>query len=198
MFNREPLPRSQLPSDTIELARFLIGRWLVRTSIEGVTAGRIVETEAYPVGDSASHAFAGPAKRARAMFLNLGHAYVYLIYGSSYCVNVVSERAEIGAAVLIRALEPLVGIELMTARRGCVRPVDLVRGPGRLTAALAIDLSLDGCDLCAPGPLFLSDGTTGAGVKLSRRIGLTRNAEARLRFYEAGSAFLSGPKYLST
>src|SRR3990167_5130472 len=184
----KPISRAQLPADTVELARFLIGGCLVRNAIEGDTTGRIVETEAYPIGDSASHAFKGPVPRAQAMFLNLGHAYVYLIYGSSYCVNVVSEQAEIGAAVLIRALEPLAGIEIMAARRRGARRIDLARGPGRLTAAMAIDSTFNGLDLCAAGPLFLSeDGNAAATVKRSCRIGLTKNADARLRFYEAGS-----------
>src|SRR5580658_7392188 len=150
---RPPLTRAALPIDTASLARYLIGKLLVRELPEGVVSGRIVETEAYVVGDAAGHAYRGMTRRNRALFLERGHAYVYLAYGSSYMLNVSSETPGVGAGVLIRALEPLAGIPIMERNRGIERIRDLARGPGRLAAALRIDLRLDGIDLCREGPL---------------------------------------------
>src|SRR5271169_3658376 len=101
-----PLAREELPVDTVSLARYLIGKILVREMAEGVASGRIVETEAYVVGDAAGHAYLGMTPRNQSLFLERGHAYVYLAYGSSYMVNVSSETLGVGAGVLIRALEP--------------------------------------------------------------------------------------------
>ena len=115
---------------------------------EGIASGRIVETEAYIVGDAAGHAFRGMTERNRSLFLERGHAYVYLAYGISYMLNVSSEKPGIGAGVLIRAIEPLEGLPIMRLNRGVERVRDLARGPGRLAAALRIDRSLDGLDLC--------------------------------------------------
>jgi len=193
----ERLAREELPPDTVALARFLIGRTLTHETAEGRTSGRIVETEAYVVGDQGSHAFIGQTRRNRSMFLGLGHAYVYLIYGVWRCINVASEAEGVGAAVLIRALEPLEGQAIMARRRGGGRPQDLAKGPGRLCQALAIDLSCDGADLCGPGPLWLGHGPRPAGrIGESVRIGLTKDADRVLRFYEQGSPFVSGPARL--
>ncbi|HXF33328.1 MAG TPA: DNA-3-methyladenine glycosylase, partial [Candidatus Acidoferrales bacterium] len=123
--------RQDLPADTAELARFLLGTVVVHDLPEGRVAGRIVESEAYlPLVDPASHAYRGPTLRNRSMFLIRGFAYVYLIYGVQYCLNVTSEGKGIGAAVLIRALEPVEGIEIMRRRRRVERERDLTRGPG--------------------------------------------------------------------
>src|SRR5262252_6493698 len=143
------LRRSELPANTIELAGFLLGKTVVHDTAEGRVSGRIVEVEAYPVGDSAGHAFRGRTPRNGSLFLDRGHAYVYIAYGTSHMLNVSAESAEIGAGVLIRAVEPLEGIEFMSQRRGTERKRDLTRGPGRLAEAMAIDLRLDGMDLCA-------------------------------------------------
>src|SRR5262245_25654795 len=148
-----PLSRAELPVDTVALARYLIGKILVRQMAEGIASGRIVETEAYVVGDAAGHAYRGVTPRNRSLFLERGHAYVHLVYGSSYMLNVSSEMPGIGAGALIRALEPLEGIPIMQLNRGIERLRDLARGPGRLTAALRVDRSLDGLDLCREGPL---------------------------------------------
>ena len=121
------------------LARYLIGKAVVRELPEGVASGRIVETEAYVVGDAAGHAYRGMTPRNRSLFLEPGHAYIYFAYGSSYMLNVSSEMPGIGAGVLIRALEPLDGIPIMRLNRGMERLRDLARGPGRLAAALRID-----------------------------------------------------------
>ena len=194
------LQRAELPADTVELARILIGKVLVHEHAEGRVSGRIVETEAYPVGDAASHAFRRLTPRNRAMFLERGHAYVYLAYGLACLLNVSSEGTGVGAAVLLRALEPLDGIARMQARRGTARVRDLARGPGRLTQAMGVDLSFDGLDLCN-GPLWLG---APAGVSdvcgdigRSVRIGITKDADRLLRFYERGSPFVSGPKRLN-
>src|SRR5215472_15530604 len=128
-----PLSRAELPVDTASLARYLIGKILVREMAEGVASGRIVETEAYVIGDAAGHAYRGMTPRNRTLFLERGHAYVYFVYGSAYMLNVSSEMPGIGAGVLIRALEPLEGIPIMQLNRGIKRLRDLARGPGRLT-----------------------------------------------------------------
>src|SRR3984885_11525689 len=149
------LRRGQLPSATIALARFLIGKVIVRELPTGRISGRIVETEAYPPRDPAAHHFRGPTPRNRSMFLPRGHAYVYFTYGNHFMLNVSSETPGIGGGVLIRALEPLEGIEQMERHRGTKRLLDLTRGPGRLASALQIDRRVDGVDLCAAGPLWL-------------------------------------------
>ncbi len=200
------LRRAELPVDTVELARYLIGKVLVHDlsggpdGPKGRLSGRIVETEAYVVGDAAGHAFRGLTPRNRSLFLERGHAYVYFIYGSSYCLNVSSELPGIGAGVLLRALELLDGIALMRRRRGMARLPDLARGPGRLAAALRIDLRYDGVDLCADGPLWLGRAVQPASsigpVGRSVRIGVTREANRMLRFYERGNPLVSGPKRL--
>ena len=116
-----PLARSELPVDTAALARFLIGKLLVRELPEGVASGRIVETEAYVIGDAAGHAYGGMTPRNRSLFLERGHAYVYLAYGVSFMLNVSSEATGIGAGVLIRALEPVEGMAIMRQNRGVER-----------------------------------------------------------------------------
>ena len=195
---RVTLTRSELPVDTVLLARFLMGKLLIRETLEGALSGRIVETEAYPVGDAAGHAYIGMTKRNGALFLSRGHAYVYLAYGVSYLLNVSSEAAGVGAGVLIRALEPLDGIPAMQRNRGLQDLRDLMRGPGRLTAALDIDRPLDGVDLCRKGPLRLArDGQVGPEIGVSPRIGLSRETDKPLRFYVRGNPFVSGPKKLN-
>jgi DNA-3-methyladenine glycosylase len=192
------LDRAELPVDTAQLARFLVGKLLERILAEGVAGGRIVETEAYPIGDPAGHAYRGMTPRNRALFLERGHAYVYLAYGSSFMLNVSSEAPGVGAGVLIRAIEPTYGIALMKQNRGTERVRDLARGPGRLSAALAIDRRLDGIDLCQVGPLWLgSDGQAWGEIGQSKRIGITRAADSPLRFYVRGNRFVSGPLALN-
>jgi DNA-3-methyladenine glycosylase len=171
---------------------------LVRVLADGVAGGRIVETEAYGVGDPAGHAYRGITPRNRALFLERGHAYVYLAYGTSFMLNVSSETPGVGAGVLIRAIEPTVGIAIMERNRGTERVRDLARGPGRLSAALEIDRRLDGIDLCRAGPLWLgSDGRACGEIGWSKRIGITRAAETLLRFYVRGSRFVSGAQALN-
>lgn len=187
-----------LPAETIELSRFLIGK-LIESRLDGArTAGRIVEAEAYVTGDPASHAFRGMTRRNATMFGERGHAYVYLIYGTSWCLNVTAQQPGVGEAVLIRALEPVAGLETMRSRRPGVRDRDLMRGPGRVCAALGIDGRIDGIDLCAPrAAVRLLDDGIRPKVGISTRIGLTRAVERPLRFYARGSAWLSGRVSLS-
>ena len=192
------LNRAEMPVDTAQLARFLIGKMLMRTLDEGIAGGRIVETEAYSVGDPAGHAYRGMTLRNRALFLEGGHAYVYLAYGSSFMLNVSSETSGVGAGVLIRAIEPTDGMAIMKRNRGGRRARDLARGPGRLTAALGIDRRLDGIDLCQAGPLWLgSDSRASDEIGQSKRIGITRAADRPLRFYVRDNSFVSGPRALN-
>jgi len=200
------LRREELPLRTVKLARFLIGKVVVRELLIGRASGRIVEVEAYPPGDPAGHHFRGPTPRIRPMYLARGHSYVYFNYGNHFMLNVVSEAEGAAGAILIRALEPLEGIPLMQKNRGTERLLDLTRGPGRLAEALRITREHDGLDLTAPGPLWLGAMADGAPAKSNRaraakigttvRIGITRAADWPLRFYEIGSPFVSGPKHL--
>ena len=193
-----PLKRARVPRDTVALARYLLGTVLVRQMTAGIAPGRIVETEAYLETDPACHAFCGMTPRNRSLFLEVGHAYVYLCYGTSYLLNVSSEEAGTGAGVLLRALEPLSGFEHLRRARAGGRRQDLARGPGRLTAALEVDRRHDGIDLFARGPLWIgSDGTQIGSIGESVRIGLTKAADARLRYFVAGSDYLSGARRLN-
>jgi DNA-3-methyladenine glycosylase len=194
------LHRADLPSGTLDLARFLIGKLLIRRLDDGtVLAGRIVETEAYGIDDPASHAYRGPTKRNRAMFEQHAHAYVYLIYGTSYCLNVSSEARGTGAAVLIRAVEPLTGIDRLRALRGRdgLRDDELARGPGNVCRAFGIGPAFDGLDLDVGERLFLGEDGASAEIGTSVRIGLTRAAERPHRFYARGSRAVSGRRSLS-
>lgn len=193
-----PLARSELPVETAALARFLIGKLVARALPDGLVSGRIVETEAYGVGDAAGHGYGGMTERNRSLFLERGHAYVYFIYGRSWMLNVSSETPGVGAGVLIRAIEPRDGVSIMRLNRGTSVLRDLARGPGRLAAALRVDRSLDGIDLCRDGPLWLARGDDPAGeIGQSVRIGISREADRPLRFYLRGSPFLSGPRPLN-
>jgi DNA-3-methyladenine glycosylase len=192
------LRRAELPIGTMDLARYLVGKVIVHDTANGRLCGRIVETEAYPVGDAAGHAFRGRTPRNAPLFLERGHAYVYLIYGVSYLLNVTSERAGIGAGVLLRAIEPLDDIDDMHRTQPSKRWADRGRGPGRLTTAMKVDLRHDGLDLCsASSQLWLAATTRKTGrIGKSVRIGLTHGASRLLRFYERGNEHISGPRRL--
>jgi DNA-3-methyladenine glycosylase len=194
----EPLERERLPGGTVELARHLIGKLVVRELAGKLAAGRIVETEAYLEGDEASHAFRGMTPRNRVMFGPKGFAYVYLIYGMYHALNVSGADEGIGEAVLIRACQPVLGLDAMRALRGGVAERDLMRGPGRLAMALDIDRGLDGADLCARAGLWLSrDGHEPAECAISTRIGISKDAHRPLRFFVKGSRYVSGPASLN-
>ncbi|HLN10274.1 MAG TPA: DNA-3-methyladenine glycosylase [Xanthobacteraceae bacterium] len=192
------LRRADLPADAAALATFLIGKTLIRDLAGTRLAGRIVETEAYPPGDASGHAFVGPTRRNRSLFLNRGHAYVYFGYGLHYLLNVSAETAGTGAGVLLRAAEPVEGIETIEQNRGTARLTDLARGPARLAQAFAVDLSFDGIDLTTDRTLWVANEIRPAGeIGRSVRIGITKAVDRELRFFERGSPFVSGPKWLN-
>jgi DNA-3-methyladenine glycosylase len=191
------LVRDEFPIETVKLARFLIGKTLVHDLRRGRLVGRIVETEAYVTGDAASHTFRGLTKRNRPLFFERGHAYVYFCYGNHFMLNVSGQREGIGEGVLLRAAEPLEGIAQMERFRGTERLEDLARGPGRLAEAFGVDRRLDGVDLCGESVLWLGAAVRRTGrIGVSVRIGITKEAERLLRFYERGSPFVSGSKSL--
>jgi DNA-3-methyladenine glycosylase len=161
----------------------------------GDTAGVIVETEAYHQSEPASHAFAGLTPRSQTLFGPPGRAYVYRSYGVHAMLNAVCEPEGVGSGVLIRALQPFRGIELMQARRGLERERNLCSGPGKLTQALAIELSDNGSDLLR-GPVKISSRPRAwreVEIVVDRRIGITRAVELPWRFCVRGSKFLSRP-----
>jgi DNA-3-methyladenine glycosylase len=191
------LVRDELPVQTARLARFLIGKTLVHELPRGRLVGRIVETEAYVRGDAASHAFRGMTARNKPLFLERGHAYVYFCYGNHFMLNVAGAREGIGEGVLLRAVEPLEGIAQMERNRGTDRVLDLARGPGRLAEAFGVDRRLDGVDLVGDGVLWLGAGVRAVErIGVSVRIGITKEVERLLRFYERGSPYVSGSKLL--
>lgn len=175
------------------MARGLLGCLLVHDSADGLTSGRIVETEAYLVGDEAAHSFRGPTARNAVMFGAPGYAYVYFIYGIHYCVNAVTQAEGVAEAVLIRALEPVDGLELMAARRGTSNPRQLCSGPGKLAQAMGIGAAQNGLALfaarlrieAAAAPVNADDIVT------TTRIGISRAADLPLRFYLRDNLYIS-------
>jgi DNA-3-methyladenine glycosylase len=192
------LSRDFFDRDTLIVARALLGRRLVRVLDGKRLSGRIVEAEAY-VGeeDEASHASPGRTRRNAPMYGPPGHAYVYLIYGVYHCFNVVTEREGFPAAILIRGLEPLEGLEVMRERRGGRPDEQLTSGPGRLCEGLFIGRQFDGADLCAPDArLFLEEGeaVSDDGVVIGPRINVRGNKtalNAPWRFYVEGNRHVS-------
>ena len=206
--SRKQLPRIAAPTlfqgyrcDAITLARRLLGQRLVRILEGERLAGTIVEVEAYlGAEDAAAHTFGGRrTQRNESMYLEAGHAYVYFTYGLHYCMNVVAGRAGEGTAVLIRAIEPTEGLELMYRRRpGIRRDADLCAGPARLTQALAIDRGLDGEDLRTGGKLFIERTRVRAvhadAIACTRRVGVEYAgewAERPLRFLLRDNLYVS-------
>jgi DNA-3-methyladenine glycosylase len=193
---RLPLPRDFYARHPAIVARELVGKRLFRESPEGLAGGRIVEAEAYLSSrDPACHANRGMTRKNAAMFGPPGHAYVYMIH-AKWCFNCVTEDVGLGSAVLIRAIEPLEGLPLMHARRGVENILDVARGPGRLTQALAIDRSHNTHDLTAGGNLWIEEDRhlNGTPLKILRspRIGITAATHRLLRFYLANSRYVSG------
>ena len=179
-------------ASALELAPALLGCLVVRQGPEGPRIGRIVETEAYLSDDPASHSFKGLTPRCRSMFGRAGLAYVYRIYGIHHCLNVVTGPEGRGEAVLIRALEPLEGLDLMQAARGT--PRDLTNGPGRLCQALGIDRNFDGEDLLASDRLFIMKGDAPPERIVERpRIGISQAVDLPWRFILEGNPHVSRP-----
>lgn len=190
------LPREFFDRDPARVAKDLLGRVLVRDSDDGRNSGRIVETEAYLAkNDPGSHSYEKQTRKNASMFGPPGRAYVYSIH-AKWCFNVVTEPESVASAVLIRAVEPIEGIELMQARRGRENLLDLARGPARLCQAFAIDRSHDGHDLTSGEMLYVASE---AGVPVRRgqigrstRIGLSRGVDLPLRFFLVDCRFVSG------
>jgi len=187
------LMRRALPMATVELARYLIGKTLVHATARGRIAGRIVEAEAYPPGDPTGYARPGLTTSNAPLFEARGHAYVRMLYGTCYNINVAAEAEGVGAGVLIRALEPLEGLALMRRNYPTVKEAALTRGPGRLCRALGIGPELSGTDLCTSDRLWLERGSARPRIQVSTRIGLSRDQHRRRRFLERGSRFVSVP-----
>ena len=196
----ERLNRDFYLRDARVVARELLGMMLIHESPEGPAGGIIVETEAYlGEDDPGSHASRSRTPRNEAMWAVGGTAYVYQIYGVHFCLNVVTERAGVAQAVLIRALEPCVGTELMRRRRGRDRLVDLCSGPGKLCQALGIDLRLNLADM-VDGPLFIARPADEFAlgefeVEVTTRIGLSpgQGDDLPLRYYIKGNVYVSRP-----
>ena len=194
-----PLPGSfYMPSAAIVAPR-LLGHFLVRQTSAGLCSGIIVETEAYLADDPACHGFTRETARNRSMFGPPGRAYIYFIYGNHWCCNAVCRAPGVAEAVLIRAIQPVLGEEWMRVNRAGKSPHELTNGPAKLCEALNIDRKLDGADLCdATSPLFIAENPdvkkfrSAHGPRMTTtRIGLSVAEHLPLRFYLAGSEFVS-------
>jgi DNA-3-methyladenine glycosylase len=192
------LPASFYEQETVRVAQDLLGCFLERRESTGTVAGRIVETEAYIVGDEAAHSYKGMTKRNRILFGPVGNAYVYFIYGMHCCLNAVTGTAGSGEAVLIRALEPVEGIAMMEKRRKTSVPGALCSGPGKLTQAFGITLRCNGASL-VDGPIRILSAASIPGfepveepdIVRTTRIGITKSADLQLRFMIKGNRFVS-------
>lgn len=189
------LPQEFYVRDPLVVARELLGKVL----LAGSCAGRIVETEAYRSDDPASHSFRGETARNAVMFGDAGRLYVYFTYGMHYCANVVTGSRGEGSAVLIRAVEPLRGVELMQSRRPAARRmVDLTNGPAKVCQAFGIDLAVNGVDLVASEQITVSDEVQSPVISLqsSARVGISRGRELPWRFFDADSPYVGRtPRY---
>ena len=180
---------------TPTVARALLGAVLVRVVDGERLSGTIVETEAYRGSkDPASHAYRGRTRRNAVMFGEGGHAYVYFSYGFHWCLNLTTEPAGRAGAVLVRAVEPIEGLETMLRNRGLDSDVHVADGPGKLTQALGIDSGLNGEDLITSDRLFVEEGKKVKGIGSSSRVGIRRGVEFKWRFFVKGSGFVSKAK----
>lgn len=185
------LEREFFARPVAEVARDLLGCHLIHESTQGRTTGRIVETEAYHEKDPSAHSHGGKTVRNAVMFGPPGYAYVYFTYGMHYCFNAVAEPAGCGAGILIRALEPIEGIDLMRKRRNRQDVKDLCSGPAKLVQAMGITKKQNGQDLLS-GELRIARGD-GGKLRIFRttRIGISKATEMKLRFYIANNPFIS-------
>jgi DNA-3-methyladenine glycosylase len=185
------LPRSFYAREAQEVAPDLLGHVLVRAFPDGTRAAvRIVEVEAYGPDDPASHAFRGMTSRNSVMFGPPGHLYVYFTYGMHHCMNAVTGRAEEGAAVLLRAAEPVEGVDGMIIRRGRDRLLDLCSGPGRLAQGLGVARRDDGCDLVTGDELWVEHGARSEPIRSGIRVGV-RDTTLPWRYWLDGNPFVS-------
>jgi DNA-3-methyladenine glycosylase len=195
----QALTRDFYEPNAARVARALLGHYLLRRTESEILGGIIVETEAYLADDPACHGFRGETRRNRAMFGPPGHAYVYFIYGNHFCFNTVCSPPGVAEAVLVRAIEPLYGLESMQAARNGLEVKNLTNGPGKLCAALTISREHDHTDLCdTRSPVFIawnpaakSERARHGPIKETGRIGLSKAADRLLRFYLSGSAYVS-------
>jgi len=191
------LPCSFYARDTKLVAKELLGKFLVRILPEGKLVGKIVETEAYyGVGDPASHSFRGKTRRSSVMWEKPGTAYVYLTYGMHFLLNVVTEKKDVPGAVLIRAVEPVEGIEIMRRNRKKGNLRELTRGPARLTQAFAIDGSFNRYDLTKGEALFIAEEKgekkkQSFEIESTARKGIKKGLDKKLRFFIKGNPFVS-------
>jgi DNA-3-methyladenine glycosylase len=188
--NLRPLSRRFYALDALDLAPRLLGRLLVREVDGSLLVGRIVETEAYRPDDPASHSYGGPRRANRTMFGPPGHAYVYVSHGIHPCMNTVARPP---SAVLIRALEPLDGLEEMARRRGLSEARLLCAGPGRLCQALDITVADDGHDLTLGRGLWIAPGRPASAPVVTPRVGINVAVEQPWRFVLAGTRYASRP-----
>lgn len=187
------LPRKFYARDTVRVAKCLLGKRLVRVKGRSRMEGRIVEVEAYRgLDDPASHAFRGPTPRNAPMFGEPGHAYVYFTYGNHYCLNITTQATGTPGAVLIRAVEPIEGLQAMRRLRPNVSDPNLTNGPGKLTKALGIDRALNEVDMTKPSPLFVADSDeTQFEIVRSARVGISRGTDLLWRFHIRGNPYVS-------
>jgi len=180
-------------NNTVEVARNLLDCYLITDKKGVICGGRIVETEAYlGFEDKASHASVGPTRRNSVMFGPAGYGYVYLIYGLHCCFNIVCEKKDVPGAVLIRAIEPEIGVDIMKKRRGKEKSLDLTSGPAKLTQALGITLKDNGKLLQQNGVLIMKRNNSRPRALCSgSRIGITKSIELNYRFYIKDSEFVS-------
>jgi DNA-3-methyladenine glycosylase len=190
--SKSRIPRGFYERYTPRVARELLGGCLVRVVDGERLSGIIVEAEAYRGSkDPASHAYRGRTKRTEVMFGPPGHAYVYFTMGMHHCLNITTEPEGTAAAVLIRALEPKEGIDMMRRNRGVADVRRLASGPGNLTRALGIDRGLNGEDVVSSKVLFLERGVSVRGVGVSPRVGVSSGVSTKWRFFVKGSPFVS-------
>ena len=197
------LPRSFYLRRTVQVARELLGKYLIRNHKDRKLIGRIVEVEAYCEGDPASHSYRGMTERNKVMFDEGGHLYVYFTYGVHFCANVVTREKGIGEAVLIRSVEPIVGIEEMRRNRGFTgndgnhgNLANLTNGPAKMCQAFGIDKKLNGVDLTGDEVCIAESGDEGEkfGIAAASRVGIVNGKEKKWRFYVKGNKFVSNAK----
>ncbi len=189
---RRKLKRKFYNRPTLKVAKDLLGKYLVVQKGEKILSGKIVEAEAYiGTNDPACHASRGMTPRNKVMFGPPGYAYIYFTYGMYHCLNLVTEKKGFPAAVLIRAIEPDQGMELMMKRRGMKNIKNLTSGPGKLCQAMGLDRSLNGEDLCS-GRIWVEDRREGVSkIKSTSRVGVTNGKNKKWRFYIYDSGFVS-------